>query len=278
MQADPFAKYDPEILNIVRNYRLLDDNFMAKVFEDKACIELVLRIIMQVPTLMVERHHVQECLNNIQGKSVRYDVWAVDEDGTQYNIEVQRADAGAISKRARYNSSVLDSNVLQSGDTYEKLPKTYVIFITEHDVFGKGQLRYNIDRMYFVDKAQRYEPFGDDAHIIYVNAAYHDMSTELGRLMSDFREKETEKMYFQTLKERVKLFKNEPEGGEIMCKAIEELLERACQEASQEAKVTERRALTIELLRDGDITMEVACAKLGMSKDEVQDLLDAPEK
>ena len=63
-----------------------------------------------------------------------------------------------------------------------------------------------------------------------------------------------------------------------MCTAVEELLERACQEASQEAKVTERRALTIELLRDGDITMEVACAKLGMSKDEVQDLLDAPEK
>ena len=34
MLEDPFKKYDPQILEIVRNFRLLDDDFMTKVFED----------------------------------------------------------------------------------------------------------------------------------------------------------------------------------------------------------------------------------------------------
>lgn len=33
-------------LQRLRGFRLLDDDFMAKVFEDKACVELLLRIIL----------------------------------------------------------------------------------------------------------------------------------------------------------------------------------------------------------------------------------------
>lgn len=31
---------------IIRNFRLMDDTFMSKVFEDKACAEPLLRIIL----------------------------------------------------------------------------------------------------------------------------------------------------------------------------------------------------------------------------------------
>ena len=52
-------------------------------------------------------------------------------EGKRYNIEIQRADRGAGAKRARYYSSLLDANLLDAGAKYEKLPETYVIFITE---------------------------------------------------------------------------------------------------------------------------------------------------
>lgn len=262
MQTNPFSKYDPKVLKTVREFRLLDDNFMVKVFEDKKCVEFILRIIMGVPSLVVQTNRVQDSVNNLQGKSVRYDISATDADGTLYNIEVQRASTGAISKRARYNSAMLDANVTDPGDQYKLLPKTYVIFITEEDVLGKGQLCYYVDRMYYDDKEEKYVPFDDDAHIIYVNAAYKDVSTELGKLMSDFRVRDPDKMYFPLLKERVKLFKEEPKGVSIMCKAVEELQ-------------NETRVDTIlMLLETGEVTLDCACRVLDKTPDEIQALLE----
>ena len=55
-----------------------------------------------------------------------------------YNVEVQRSDSGAVAKRARYNSSLLDANLTRKGDAYDALNETYVIFITENDVLRGG--------------------------------------------------------------------------------------------------------------------------------------------
>ena len=51
-------------------------------------------------------------LKNLQGRSARLDIYAVDNKGKQYDIEVQRSDEGGNPKRARYNSSLLDTNSL----------------------------------------------------------------------------------------------------------------------------------------------------------------------
>lgn len=175
---------------------------MKKVLEDKECLELVLRIIMGIPTLEVTQHRTEELVKNLQGRSVRFDVWAVDAQGKQYNIEVQRSDKGAGSRRARYNSAMLDANVTEPGENLENLPETYVIFITENDVLKKGNLSYNIERMYQVDGTGVHEHFNDGSHIIYVNGAHGDASTELGKLMADFRAQDPDKMYYETLKKR----------------------------------------------------------------------------
>ena len=44
--SDISAENRAEILNIIENFRLMDDTFMSKVFEDKACAELLLRVIL----------------------------------------------------------------------------------------------------------------------------------------------------------------------------------------------------------------------------------------
>lgn len=41
---------------------------------------------------------------------------------------IQRADTGAGAKRARYNSSLIDVDILPSGFEVDNLPETYVIF------------------------------------------------------------------------------------------------------------------------------------------------------
>ena len=71
----------------------------------------------------------------------------MDENGRVYNIEIQRSNRGTNIKRARYNSSLLDANITEPGDNYEKLAETYVIFITENDVLKAGLPIYHIDRI-----------------------------------------------------------------------------------------------------------------------------------
>ena len=51
---------------IIRNFRLMDDTFMSKVFEDKACAELLLRIILGRDDLTVQEAVTQYELKNIQ--------------------------------------------------------------------------------------------------------------------------------------------------------------------------------------------------------------------
>lgn len=139
-------RFDKKDLERLARLRLLDDDFMTKVFEDKECAEILLQIILDRKDLKVLRVQVQYTVKNLQGRSVRLDILAVDETGKIYDIEIQRDDKGAGTKRARYNSSMLDANITEPGEEFEKLPETYVIFITENDAFGWTLLIYHIDR------------------------------------------------------------------------------------------------------------------------------------
>lgn len=128
-----FARKHEEDLRRLRGLRLLDDDFMQKVFEDKACTELLLQIILNRTDLKVIHVNGQQDIKNLQGRSVSLDILAVDVDNKVYNIEIQRSDKGASVKRARYNSSLIDSNVTEPGEKYENLCEIlYLIFDYPH--------------------------------------------------------------------------------------------------------------------------------------------------
>ena len=59
-------------------FRLLDDDFMSKVFEDKNCVEFLLQIILKRDDLKVTSVSSQYVIKNLQGRSVRLDILAVD--------------------------------------------------------------------------------------------------------------------------------------------------------------------------------------------------------
>ena len=225
-----FERKHAEDLQRLRGFRLLDDDFMNKVFEDKTCAEFLLQIILQRTDLHVQRVHGQHDIKNLQGRSVRLDILAVDEADRVYNIEVQRSDKGAGVKRARYNSSLIDANVTEPGDEYEKLNETYVIFITEHDVLDGSCPIYHIDRTVRETGAL----FGDESHILYVNAQIKD-DTALGQLMHDFSCTSAEEMHYQILADRVRYFKEDTEGVATMCKAMEDMRNEAAREAALKA-------------------------------------------
>lgn len=190
-----------EDLERIRNFRLMDDDFMSKVFEDTACAEFLLKVILNRDDL------------------------AVDEKNRVYNIEVQRSDRGAGAKRARYNSSLLDANLTQPGDGYDALNETYIIFITERDVLKRNLPIYHVNRII----EETGEAFGDEAHIIYVNSQIKD-ETALGKLMHDFSCTDPEDMKYPVLAERVKYFKEDTKGVTTMCRALERMRDETIHE------------------------------------------------
>ena len=256
-----------EDLRRIQSLRLLDDDFMNKVFEDKACAEFLLQIILERTDLTVQKVHSQHNLKNLQGRSVRLDILATDEAGRVYNIEVQRSDKGAGAKRARYNSSLIDANITEPGDNYENLNETYVIFITEHDVLKAGQPIYHIDRMIQETSAS----FGDGSHILYVNAQIKD-NTALGQLMHDFACTKAEEMHYPILAKRVRYFKEEQEGVATMSRIFEEIKREAAQEAARKTAREKSIQVARRMLMMGKYSYEEISAKSDLSMDEVKAL------
>lgn len=253
-------KRHEEYLKSIKRFVLMDDTFMSKVFEDKSCAELLLSVILNRNDLKVQRVVSQQYVKNLQGRSVQLDIYAVDNENKQYNIEVQRNDEGAVPERARYNSSLMDANLTDPGDKFKDLPETYVIFITEHDVLKGGKPLYTIERTIAELGSVS---FGDRSHIIYVNGECRD-TTALGRLMQDFFCAEPQKMNYSILADRVHYFKEEQEGQSNMCKIMEELIEE------ETKKVAKRTALM--LISSGKMTLEEISEITGLSVDELKDL------
>ncbi|MBQ1554797.1 MAG: Rpn family recombination-promoting nuclease/putative transposase [Clostridia bacterium] len=180
-------------------------------------MEFVLRIILDKDDLHVTEMKTQYSIRNLSGHSVQLDSFATDSSGKKYNIEVQRADAGANPKRARYHSSLLDSHLsLQKGKAYQDLPENYVIFLTENDIFGDGLTIYHIERV-LVEKGRS---FHDGSHIIYVNAA-QESDSALGKLMKDFMCSDPNDMNYTEIAAVIKYFKQNEQGVKHMCQIME---------------------------------------------------------
>jgi predicted HTH domain antitoxin len=253
-----------EDLQRLRGFRLLDDDFLTKCFEgDTASIELVLRIVLEKPDLKVLDVRTQVFVENLLNRSVRLDILATDSTGAKLNVEVQRSDKGAVRKRARYNSSMMDANLLKKGEDFDRLPETWVIFITENDVMGKGLPLYPVERC-FLGTGERFE---DGSHILYVNGAYRG-DTPIGKLMHDFSCTNAADMYYTTLADRVRFFKESKEGILIMCKVMEDMRKESLQEGIKEGAInTAKRMLT-----DGILTLEKIAEYAGLPLDEVKKL------
>lgn len=257
-----------EDLARLRQLRLIDDYFFSKCFDnDTACVQLVLQIVLDKPDLNVVDVRTQVFVENLLNRSVRLDVLATDSKGRKFNIEIQRSDKGAGRKRARYNSSMMDVNLLEKGNDFEALPETYVIFITENDVIGLGEAVYEIERC-FVKSGKR---FGDGSHILYVNGSYRDDSP-VGKLMHDFSCTDPSDMCYNVLADRARFFKESKEGIAVMCKVLDDMRRQSYQEGMAEGKNKNRKETALNLLKLGTISLDDISFATGLSLDEVKKL------
>lgn len=191
---------------------------------------------------------------------------AVDEEGKQINIEIQRSvRRNSIVKRARYHSALLDSNTLAAGAEFSELAETYIIFITEKDLRGKGLPVYQAERVFLED----HTPAEDGVHFIFVNGEYRG-DDPIGNLMSDFFCRRSEDMTNSTLAERADFLK-ETDEGQIEWSDVEAELR-----AEGEAKKAMEMAKKLILL--GQISLETIAEVSGLPLEELRKMKESALK
>lgn len=242
---------DPEYLRAIEKLRFIDDDFMVKIFENIPCTEFLLQHIMNREDLTVKSVQAQYDIKNLNGRSVRLDVFAVDKENKLYNIEIQRSNSGAVLKRARYNASLIDAHITNPGDDYKDLCDTYVIFITENDVFKKGLPVYHIEKV-----IQETGDFVDDgSHIMYVNSTVQD-DTALGWIMHDFFCTDPNDMHYDIFARRAKYFKETEEGVRQVCQVMQDFLDKGV----KKGEVAKAKDMAIKLADMGVSVEKIAKA------------------
>ena len=251
------------LLSKIAQFRLFDDDFMSKVFEDDIeATEFLLKVILQRDDLKVTESKGQVTIKNLLGRSVRLDIKAKDKTGKVYNIEVQRADEGADEKRARYYSAILDANTLLPRQNFKDLPETYIIFITEHDVLNGGLPLYHINRTI----KENGMTFCDESNIIYVNGEFRG-EDEIGKLMHDFSCINPDEMNSKLLAEKTRYFKKDEKGVKRMCKIMEDF----AREEKEELKIQ----IATELLEDGAYPIPRIAEISKLSENKVKELAES---
>ncbi len=262
MFLDTVEQTHQQDLERLKSLCYMDDDFMTICLADNfEGVELILQIILGKKDIKIKTVRTQEPLKNLQGRSAVLDVHAIDKAGKEFDVEIQRKDAGAGAKRARHNSSLLDAHILKPGEETEDIPDSYVVFITENDVMKGNQPIYPVER--YVTIGEEKVLFGDGSHIIYVNGKYRG-DDEIGRLMHDFSCTEPDDMNYEELAVKARYFKKDEKGVAAMCKIMEDMRN----EKAKEVRIDN----ALCMIKDGELPLEKIALYSGLSVDEVKKL------
>lgn len=155
------------ISKTITELNLEDDFLFAKVMSDQEICRKVLEKILGLPIKKVVIPSSQRTIDILfEGKGIRLDIYVNDENGTAYNVEMQRGRKKELPKRSRYYAGSIDLDLISSGESYTNLQKTYVIFICTFDPFSKGRHMYTFENRCIQDFSLS---LGDETTKIFLN-------------------------------------------------------------------------------------------------------------
>ena len=123
-----------------------------------------------------------------------------------------------------------------------QLKDSYMIFITEKDVRGDGLPIYHVGRT-VLETGQNFQ---DGSNIIYVNGAYKDENSVIGKLGHDFKCKNPDDMHYQELADAVRYYKQDEKGREEVCELMDNLMENYGKQLTRELTRENEEKLRIE--------------------------------
>ena len=130
-----------------------DDFMFGKVLQTHPdiCRELI-ELILNVKIKVISFPDVQKSITiTSDGKGIRFDAYVEDDRNTVYDVEMQATDNKNLPKRSRYYQGMVDLNLIEKGENYNKLKSSYIIFICLKDPFDAGRHIYTFEKSVFPD-------------------------------------------------------------------------------------------------------------------------------
>ena len=213
-------------------------------------------------------------------KGVRLDIYAEDENHTHYNVEMQVKKKTALGKRSRYYHSQMVMEALASGEDYETMPDTFVIFVCDFDPFGEHLYCYTFGNECRENKNVKLD---DGSYTIFLSTRgenEEEVPAELVRFLkfvtADLEESEEDfqDKLVKRFQETIHNIKADREMGERYM-IFEEMLREEKQEGRQEGLLEGRIEGRIEATREGIFEL---LEDLGEVPDKFRDRMEALEE
>ena len=216
----------------------IKDAFMfAAVMSDTEQCRHLLELVLEMSILEVDVITENSISYHLEYHGVRLDVLA-EEAGTKrrFNVEMQVKTEHALAKRSRYYHAQMDMDALLTGETYDKLPDTYVIFICDFAPFAKRLYRYTVQNRI----QETGEMLNDGSHTIILSTKGEnesEVSEELVNFLKYVGQEadETDDDYIKKIQEQIKRIKqNRDWEGKYML--LEEMMRDERMEGRQEGQ------------------------------------------
>ena len=183
---------------------LKDDFMFGLIMHDPKYVKPFLEMILKIKIRKVVYPQSQKSIDlSANAKAIRLDVYVEDDQNTVFKLEMQTSDNRNLPKRMRYYQGVIDLNILQKGQDYTKLKKSYVIFICTFDPFGEGRHIYTFCNTCQENTALTLD---DDAVkiILSTKGTMDDVSPEMKRILDYIDGKGASDKFTEELEEAVR--------------------------------------------------------------------------
>lgn len=255
----------------------IKDNFLfgAVMSVEENCKEF-LEMVLGFSIAQVVVSKEKNIVYHPEYKGVRLDIYAEDENHTHYNVEMQVKKKTALGKRSRYYHSQMVMEALASGEDYETMPDTFVIFVCDFDPFGEHLYCYTFGNECRENKNVKLD---DGSYTIFLSTRgenEEEVPAELVRFLkfvtADLEESEEDfqDKLVKRFQETIHNIKADREMGERYM-IFEEMLREEKQEGRQEGLLEGR----IEATREGIFEL---LEDLGEVPDKLRDRMEALEK
>ena len=246
-----------------------------EVMEDPSTHQDVLSIIFgrEIPLL---RQNVteKEFRKSPSVRSIRMDVFSMDEEQAVYNTEMQAQKKLDLAKRSRYYQSMIDTSLLEPGiPDYSRLNTSYIIIIMPFDLFGYRKYRYTFEAVCREVLECRLQ---DGAYRIFLNTKGEnddEVSKELAEFLhyventTDAVAERSDNLRLKRIHDRVRKVRASEEAGVKYMQAWEEKYfdrlegrEEGKKEGLQEGRLQQLKEQISKKLAKGKTVEEIADA------------------
>ena len=266
----------------LKDLTLLDKFLFDETMDHPEAHEALLQIILgrEGLKLMTPSQTEKEFRTMPWLRSIRVDVYALDQSGTVYDTEMQAEHRTDLAKRSRYYQGLIDSSLLEPGSvSFNKLNNTYIIMITPYDLFGESKYCYTFVPCCKEDKSVE---LLDGSIRIFLNTKGTN-NDEVSQELIDFLhyvESTDEKIAVTSKSDRIKqihacvsrIKSSEEAGVKYMQKWEEKIIERekALAEGRQEGRQEGKSEMIIS-------SMHKLMEKMNMTAAEALDFLEVPK-